>query len=257
MKSKRLDSVEKYIHKKKKVSLKELEVKFELSMNTVRRYVKTLLAKGDIIKVYGGVESIKDLEETEVLVDVNNRNILNIIQKKAIAERAAEYIVDGDMIYIDSGTTTAWILDYVDKNINLTVVTNNLDVINKAATLNNVNIILSGNSYRKRINAFVKLGNHTVLDKINIHKSFMAASSVSKESGVMNSTVEEYELKNIVINKSLVNYLLVDESKFNNKGFIKYAELEDFKSIITTQIREDNLKYHLESRGIEVLEIGK
>lgn len=255
MKVKRLDAVEKYIHKKKKVSLKELETKFDLSMNTVRRYVKSLLEKGDIIKVYGGVESIRDLEETEILVDINNRNILNITHKKNIAKSAAKYIEDGDMIYIDSGTTTAWILDYIDKDINLTIVTNNLDVINKATLLPNVNIILSGNSYRKRINAFVKLGNHTVLDKINIHKSFMAASSVSKESGVMNSTVEEYELKSIVVDKSLVNFLLVDGSKFNNRGFIKYAEIEKFKSIITTKVTED-IKYYIESRGVELEEVN-
>lgn len=255
MKVKRLDAVEKYIHKKKKVSLKELETKFDLSMNTVRRYVKSLLEKGDIIKVYGGVESIRDLEETEILVDINNRNILNITHKKNIAKSAAKYIEDGDMIYIDSGTTTAWILDYIDKDINLTIVTNNLDVINKATLLPNVNIILSGNSYRKRINAFVKLGNYTVLDKINIHKSFMAASSVSKESGVMNSTVEEYELKSIVVDKSLVNFLLVDGSKFNNRGFIKYAEIEKFKSIITTKVTED-IKYYIESRGVELEEVN-
>lgn len=255
MKAKRLDAVEKYIHKKKKVSLKELETKFDLSMNTVRRYVKSLLGKGDIIKVYGGVESIRDLEETETLVDINNRNILNITHKKNIAKSAAKYIEDGDMIYIDSGTTTAWILDYIDKDINLTIVTNNLDVINKATLLPNVNIILSGNSYRKRINAFVKLGNYTVLDKINIHKSFMAASSVSKESGVMNSTVEEYELKSIVVDKSLVNFLLVDGSKFNNRGFIKYAEIEKFKSIITTKVTED-IKYYIESRGVELEEVN-
>lgn len=255
MKVKRLDAVEKYIHKNKKVSLKELETKFDLSMNTVRRYVKSLLGKGDIIKVYGGVESIRDLEETETLVDINNRNILNITHKKNIAKSAAKYIEDGDMIYIDSGTTTAWILDYIDKDINLTIVTNNLDVINKATLLPNVNIILSGNSYRKRINAFVKLGNYTVLDKINIHKSFMAASSVSKESGVMNSTVEEYELKSIVVDKSLVNFLLVDGSKFNNRGFIKYAEIEKFKSIITTKVTED-IKYYIESRGVELEEVN-
>lgn len=255
MKSKRIDAVEKYIHKKKKVSLKELEKNFDLSMNTVRRYVKTLLDKGNIIKVYGGVESIRDLDEEEVLVDVKNRNILNITQKKIIAEKAAKYIDDGDKIYIDSGTTTAWILDYVDKNINLTIITNNLDVINKAAKLPNVNIILSGNNYRKRINAFVKLGNHTVLDKINIHKSFMAASSVTKDSGVMNNTVEEYELKSNVISKCLVNYLLVDESKFNNRGFIKYAEVEDFKTIITTAMEDVALKDYLEFKGVEVIEV--
>ncbi|MDO4814685.1 MAG: DeoR/GlpR family DNA-binding transcription regulator [Gemella sp.] len=255
MKSKRIDAVEKYIHKKKKVSLKELEKNFDLSMNTVRRYVKTLLDKGNIIKVYGGVESIRDLDEEEVLVDVNKRNILNITQKKIIAEKAAKYIDDGDRIYIDSGTTTAWILDYVDKNINLTIITNNLDVINKAAKLPNVNIILSGNNYRKRINAFVKLGNHTVLDKINIHKSFMAASSVTKDSGVMNNTVEEYELKSNVISKCLVNYLLVDESKFNNSGFIKYAEVEDFKAIITTAMEDVALKDYLEFKGVEVIEV--
>lgn len=257
MKSRRIEELENYIHLKGKVPLKELEEKFDMSMNTIRRYVKTLLDKGEIIKVYGGVESIKNdltTHENNMLVDIAHRNILNIEEKRNIAKFAAKFIDDGDMIYIDSGTTTVWILDYLDPNISLTIITNNLSVINKAVSFPNVNIIVSGNSYRRRINSFVKLGNHTILDKINIQKAFMAATSLSKESGVMNATVEEYELKSKVVSKSLKNYLLIDNNKFNKPGFITYAELSDFSTIITNKMTDDNLKNYLCNKNIELIE---
>lgn len=260
MKSKRIDDIENYIHAKKKVSLIELEKEFEISMNTVRRDIKTLLKKGEMIKVYGGVESIKnDLTITteNSLVDIEKRNTINILEKQNIAKKAAEFINDGDMIYIDSGTTTAGILDYLNKNINLTIVTNSLSVLNKAVSFPNINVIISGNSYRRRINAFVKLGTYTVLDKINIEKSFMAATSMSKENGVMNATIEEYEIKSKVVEKCRTNYLLIDSSKFNKTGFITYAQLQDFDTIITDEITDINLKQYLQSKYIEVIETKK
>lgn len=257
MKSRRVEEIENYIHLKKKVPLKELEEKFEMSMNTIRRYVKTLIEKGEIVKVYGGVESIRhdfSSRDVDTLVDISKRNILNVEAKREIARRAASFIEDGDMIYIDSGTTTVWLLDYLDPNINLTIVTNNVAVLNKAISFPNVNLIISGNSYRRRINAFVKLGTYTVLERMNIQKSFMSATSISKDSGVMNATVEEFEIKSKVVAKSLTNYLLIDKNKFNKTGFITYAELTDFNTIITDKMEDYNLKQYLHSKNIELIE---
>lgn len=256
MKSKRIDEIEEYIHINKKVSLSELEDKFQVSMNTIRRDIKVLLEKDVITKVYGGVESKKSihLNKNDVLVDIEKRDALNKAEKISIAKEAAKYIKNGDTIYIDSGTTTSAILNYLDNDINLTIVTNSIPVLNTAITFPNVEIIISGNAYRKRTNSFVKIGTYSILDRVNVKKAFMAATSVSVENGAMNATLEEYELKSKIITKASERFLLVDSSKFNKTGFITFAALTDFKMIMTDKLDDDEFKRFLSSKNIELSE---
>ncbi|MBU0278243.1 MULTISPECIES: DeoR/GlpR family DNA-binding transcription regulator [unclassified Gemella] len=259
MKSKRIYEMEHYIHLHKKVSLSELEEKFQISINTVRRDIKELLKKEVIKKVYGGVESIKDgiIQTEDVLIDIEKRHHTKPKEKQNIAKKAATFIRDGDTIYIDSGTTTLGILDYLSQDIKITVVTNSLPVINKAVKFPNVDIILSGNKYLKRTSSFTKLGTYSILERLNVSKAFMAATSVSIDNGVMNATMEEYELKTKVVSKTKEKYLLVDCSKFNKLGFITFAELTEFKTIITDSLDDELMKQFAQLKNITFIETAK
>jgi DeoR family myo-inositol catabolism operon transcriptional repressor len=127
MKAKRIDLIKEYILENEHVSLKELEDTFNVSMNTIRRDIAQLLEDPRFEKVYGGI-SVKKNQ----LISFENRNTENQEVKQAIAETAAQFIQNGDLIYIDSGTTTKYILDYLDKDIQITIITNSLDVILRA-----------------------------------------------------------------------------------------------------------------------------
>ena len=238
MKSIRLEDVENYIHKKRKVTLEELTEVFDVSMNTVRRDIKELLKKETIKKVYGGVESLKNEEEDIYLNDFKNRKKKNMTEKEKIAKIAAEFIKDGDTIFIDSGSTTVSILDNVDSDISLTVVTNSLDVIIKVSKFSNINLLVPASFYKKKTRSFIEFDTQTdnVLDRLNIDKCFMAASSISKEQGVMNATTAEYVIKNKVMKRSLKKYLLVDKTKYGKTSFITYAEIKEFDAVITDGI---------------------
>lgn len=114
-----------YVKKKGSVTLKELSNTFNVSLNTIRRDVNQLEENGYVKKVYGGVTSL----QIQQLTPFNSRETKNSEYKVKIGEIAASYITDGDLIFIDSGTTTSQIFSHLNPNIQLTVLTNNLDVI--------------------------------------------------------------------------------------------------------------------------------
>lgn len=58
------------------------------------------------------------------LLSFNDRKTRNRSEKQRIAKAAARYVNDGDIIYIDSGTTTLEMIEYI-KHINLTLITSN------------------------------------------------------------------------------------------------------------------------------------
>ena len=229
MKTHRIKNVEEYILKNESVSLDKLCDVFKVSKNTIRRDIKELLEKGKIKKIYGGVTI-----NQKKLVPFEERNIKNHAEKKVTAEIAAAYINDGDIIFIDSGTTTMWLIDYL-KNKNITILTNNLSAIVSALPYPNLNIISLGGTLKRKTNSFVGNSTSLVLKDYNISKAFMAATGISIARGATNSSVEEYELKKLIVEKSDEIFLLVDSSKFDSISLMTYSPLENLDYIITNK----------------------
>lgn len=250
MKEKRIDLIKEYILDKENVTLKELEDHFNVSMNTVRRDVAKLIKDPRFEKVYGGV-SVKKND----LVSFENRNVENKNIKKVISEKAASLIEDGDLIYIDSGTTTKYILDYLKHDISLTIITNSLDVVLKSEAFDNVSVFLIGNIFKRETRSFVGLTPDHVIEKYNISKAFMAATAVSVNNGLMNSDFMEYEIKKSIVSKANKIYLLTDESKFSKSTLLTYAHLEDLDGIITDKEFDEGYKSTLANNGVDIFTV--
>ncbi|MBV4425736.1 DeoR family transcriptional regulator [Clostridium tyrobutyricum] len=79
----------------------------EGSQNTIRRDIHELVKSGTIKKVYGGVS-----DNLNLLVPFNERKITSRTTKTLIAKTASEFINDGDIIFIDSSTTTVNMVNF-------------------------------------------------------------------------------------------------------------------------------------------------
>lgn len=228
MKAKRNDLIKEYILEKEHVTLKELEETFNVSMNTIRRDVAKIITDPRFEKVYGGVSVKKNK-----LISFENRSIKNKEVKQKIAEEAAKLIQPHDLIYIDSGTTTKYILDYLPKDIEMTIITNSLDIVLKAEVFEKIQVFLLGNMFKRSTRSFVGITPDQITNKYNISKAFMAATAVSIDNGMMNSDLMEYEIKKHIVDKAANIYLLADKSKFEKSTLLTYASLDQVDKIIT------------------------
>lgn len=247
MRERRLQDIEDYIHSLGTTSLDELCKHFDVSKNTIRRDIATILEKGTIQKVYGGVTSI-----SHHLIPFENRDITNQSVKRVIGKCAAQFVEANELIFIDSGTTTRNIIDYLPRSAKLTILTNSLDVINAAANLENITLLLIGNSYKRDTKSFVGNDNLHILDKYNINKAFMAATGVSLESGLTNSDIMEYEIKKKVVEKSQKIYLLADASKFGRSTLLTYSPLSEVDAIVTSKALPEEYKQYCDEHNISV-----
>lgn len=249
MKEKRYELIKQYILQKNHVTLKELEDEFNVSMNTIRRDVNKILEDSRFEKVYGGVSVKKN-----TLVNFEDRNIENKEIKKGIAKAAADLIQPHDLIYIDSGTTTKYILDYLDDDIDISIITNSLDVIVKAEKFKNIPIFLIGHVFKKSTRSFVGVESDELTAKYNISKAFMAATAVSMQSGLMNSDVMEYEIKKQAIEKANNVFLLADAEKFDKSTLLTYASLKDIDCMITNKHFNEEYNEFFAENNIKTIE---
>ncbi|MYL29940.1 DeoR family transcriptional regulator [Halobacillus halophilus] len=230
MKVKRINQIEEYLEQKQEASLEELKDYFDVSLNTIRRDINELTKAGKIKKVYGGVVYNKN---TSTTTTYEVRNINRLAEKKRIGRYCCQYIEQHDIVYIDSGTTTHFILDELPSDIEFTLITNSLEVINKAVIFPNVNVMIIGETYKRSTKSFTGITDEQTITKFNINKAFMSATAFSINNGASNSDLLENRIKKEVCDRANEVYLLIDSTKFGKSSLFTYCNLQGVNTIVT------------------------
>lgn len=227
IKTKRIQQIKEYVIQHQSVSLDDLVTTFGVSKNTIRRDVQKLVEEGHIQKVYGGVAT-----NHARLESFHDRQTRNQLQKRWIAKDAARLVDDGDVIFIDSGTTTLEMIHFI-KEKELTVVTNNLDFIVQALPYTQLQVISTGGQLERKTKSFSSITNTNDVLQYNFDKVFMASTGVSISNGVTNSSPVETSMKEMVVKKGREVILLVDHTKFNKYAMLTYCQLDEIDYLIT------------------------
>lgn len=252
MRAERIDSIIEFIYKNKNVTLDQICDDFNISKSTVRRDLSEILKDTNLKKTYGGITLKNKWGNKKYLTSFSERNIENADKKLAISKKAANIVEDNDIIFIDSGTTTFYMVDYLGNVNNLTILTNNLEVIFRAVKYKNINLIsLSGTLSRETL-SFVGATSISTIKNFNISKAFMATTGFSIMNGVTNSSPLESDIKRTVISKSNKIILLADSSKFNSVSLMTYCNLEDIDILITDKMPDKNISDYLYNNKISI-----
>ncbi|WP_138418067.1 DeoR/GlpR family DNA-binding transcription regulator [Aquibacillus sediminis] len=238
LKTKRLEMIQDYINERGTVSLDDLVNQFGVSKNTIRRDVQDLIDGGDFKKVYGGVA----VDKPNSTIPYGDRKIRNYEVKKQIGQAAANFVEDGDIIFIDSGTTTVEMVEFI-KDKELTIITNNIDFVIKALPYENLNVFSTGGMVERKTNSFTSADNDEMITSYNITKAFLASTGISIKNGVTNSLPLESGLKRSVVERSAENFLLVDHSKFNKAALTTYCDIKQIDYIVTNEIPNEYINY--------------
>ena len=249
MRTQRLEKIENFVYHYQAVTLDQLCDAFKVSKNTIRRDIDEIVKGKKIEKTYGGVRVAK---EGITLPSFGDRPVQNLDLKNRIARTACDYVKDGDIIFIDSGTTTCHMIEGL-QNKQVTVLTNNLEFLIQAVPYTGLQVFsLSGELDRSTLSF---TGPHTleVLKSYNISKAFMAATGISTDAEVSNTVPAESVVKKLAIARSQEVYLLLDSSKFNQTSMVTYSSFSNFDALITDKQPTGDLLISLQKNDVEIV----
>lgn len=152
-----------YVNKQKTVTVGELVESIGSSESTVRRDLNVLDKKGRLRKIHGGAVSVNEsfnFNEDDVAL----KETMFADEKDAIAKYAASTINKGDLVYIDAGTSTSKLIDYITER-DATFVTNGFSHAKKLA-LKNLKVYIVGGEIKATTEAVV--GTESVMHLENI-----------------------------------------------------------------------------------------
>lgn len=235
------------VNKKKSAGLNELCELLNTSESTVRRDLSLLDEKGMLIKVRGGAIAL-DESFTAAEPNVEEKAELFTAEKEAIARYAASLIEDGDFVYIDAGTTTEKMIDFIPSK-SVTFVTNAFINAKKLAQRGFKVIILAG---EVKASTEAIIGSEAVITLMhyNFTKCFMGVNGISVKGGLSTPDKNEASVKTMAVSRSKEVFILGDHSKFGKITSVKFSELNRGK-IITDKVPDK--KYLSEASVKEVL----
>lgn len=235
------------VNRKKNVELNELCELLDASESTVRRDLGILHDKGVLVKVRGGAIAVDD-SFTSLEQNVDEKSVLFVREKEAIARYAASLIEDRDFVYIDAGTTTEKMIDFIpDRQV--TFVTNAFVHARRLAQ-RGFKVFLPAGEIKLSTEAIIGANCVLSLDQYNFTKCFMGVNGISIKGGFSTPDPNEASVKAAVINNSHIAYILADHSKFDRTSSVKFAYLNKCK-IITDRLEDK--KYLSETSIKEVL----
>lgn len=236
------------VNKNRNVELGELCGLLNASESTVRRDLSLLDSKGLLVKVRGGAIAVTDESFTAVEPNVEEKAGLFAAEKEAIARYAASLIEDGDFVYIDAGTTTEKMIEYIPSK-SVTFVTNAFINAKKLAQRGFKVIILAG-EVKASTEAIVGSEAAITLMHYNFTKCFMGVNGISIKGGLSTPDKNEASVKTTAVSRSKEVFILGDHSKFGKIFSVKFSELNRGK-IITDKVPDK--KYLSEASVKEVL----
>lgn len=231
----RYQSIMSIINDKNAVTVAELAEMLDTSESTIRRDLTALDELGKIKKVFGGATSITQtvggLEN-----NVHSREKLMYEEKTEIARYCASMIHRADFVFIDSGTTTSRLIDFIE-NDQATYVTNGITharkLINKG-----LNTYIIGGKVRTLTESAVGAESIRNIKSFNFSKAFMGTNGIDLTAGFTTPDIEEARIKEAAINTSYMAFILADRTKFRRVFSVTFAQLN--KCCIITDRIPDN-----------------
>jgi DeoR family fructose operon transcriptional repressor len=228
------------------VKLAELKETFDVTEMTLRRDLEKLEQMGLLRRTYGGailiVKDIALLKRTHVFTD----------EKARIGIQAVQFIQPGDSIFIDGGSTTLQIAKCLKPNMNITVVTNALNIADELQRKLISTIVIGGILLAKTSTLVGPLA-CDALSKLAFDRVFIGTTGITAQHGFSNSNMHEAEIKRYVMERASEVNMVMDHSKFGSKDLFSFASMDAVDRIITNRLPEQELAQALKDASVEIV----
>lgn len=231
----RQHAILKFLEEKKAVTVVELTKLLDTSESTIRRDLTVLDRQRKLKKVHGGATRLeKEFLTTEY--DVTTKTAFSQEEKEKIARYAAALIQENDIVFLDAGTTTEKMIDYISEK-RAVFVTNGI-VHARKLVQKGIRTTILGGEVKGITEAIIGTEAVANLQKYNFTKCFIGVNGISSDGGFSTPTPDEAYVKKEAIKHSFAAFILADHTKFFKTTAITFAQLDE--AVIITDKKPDS-----------------
>ncbi|WNQ09540.1 DeoR/GlpR family DNA-binding transcription regulator [Paenibacillus aurantius] len=229
------------------IRLHDLKEMFEVTEMTIRRDLEKLEQAGLLRRTFGGaIRAGTDIA-------LKDRTGVMAEEKARIGRKAASLILPGDCLFIDGGSTTFELVRALKPGLDITVVTNALNIANELQT-KRIAAIVSGGMILEATSTLIGPFAESLVESMAFSRVFLGSTGVSPQHGFSNSNMYETEIKKAAIRKASEVNILLDHSKFGGADLFSFARLDDVQRVITDRLPDPSFLEACRQAGIDMVE---
>lgn len=236
----------------KSVLVKDLCARFGVTGETIRKDLSLMEQEGLLIKTYGGAY-IQEGVKNEV--DASIRKTLLPEIKDAIGAYCVGLVEEGDTVFLDASTTCLSVARHLSA-LNLTVVTNSLDIAELFSEGGKCKLLLSGGELDSKNRCFVGGGTEEFLSRYYVDKSFVSCRAADQTAGITDGSDVHGRIRAMMLQRARKRYLVLDHTKLGHVNFFRVCGFDQIDSVLADSFPDDGgWPEFLSGQGIEVIEI--
>lgn len=217
-------------HKVYSAGLSEL---LGVSEDTIRRDLNEMAEHGKLKKVHGGAMANPHIPDLAINQDISRQE-----ERSLIAQKAAKLIENNQVLILEGDTTNLLLIDYIPKNISLTIYTNSLHLALKLHRFNHIETIVLGGRLSQKRKMTVGMDVMRSLEEIHADLCLIESSTLHEDIGITDRDRENaYTKKSMFGSAARVIALSVSE----DLGTIQPFKVEDISKLyaIITELNSD------------------
>ena len=235
----RLEKIVTLVNEHGSITATDLMQLLDASESTIRRDLTRLAQMGRIVKVHGGATAVT---RTVVSSDqtVYEKYSVHLEEKTAIARFAATLIGPDDFVYIDAGSTTERLVDFITET-RATYFTNSISVAHTLLS-RGCRVLVPAGELKPVTEALV--GEQTVdtLRRYHFTIGFFGANGATPDEGFTTPETGEALVKATALTQTLRPYVLCHSSKFSMVSPVTFADFDD-ATVVTDVLPADLEEY--------------
>lgn len=202
-----------------------------VSDETVRRNIKRLVQDGLAEKVHGGARLTEPVAET----DLQSRVQEAPEAKRRIAACVADLLPDGSTLFLDVGSTTAYIAEALRDHRNLTVVTNSVSVAYRLATRNGNRVFFAGGELRAHDGGAFGGDAMALVQNFHLDYAVLSTAAISADHGFMLFDLDEARFSRAIMQQAKTTIVAADARKFGRIAPITVGDPAQVALLVTDE----------------------
>ncbi len=234
------------------VAIETLAQNFNVTPQTIRRDINTLCDQQLLTRFHGGAglsSSVENLEYT-------TRQVMNLEEKRRIAEMTARQIPDRASIFINIGTTTEEVAKALQNHTGLRIITNNLNVALILRSNPSFEIIIAGGAVRSRDGGITGEATIDFIRQFKVDFGIIGISSIDADGTLLDFDYHEIRVAQAIIENSRQVYLVADQSKFERCAMVRLGSISQVDALFTDQSPPPNIKEVLSETNVVLHVVG-
>ena len=218
-----------YIREHGSVQVDQLSNHLQVTPQTIRRDLNQLYELQLLHRIHGGA-IIKDSVEN---LGYGARKILMAEEKSEIAQRAAELLPDNCSLFINIGTTTEQVAEYLLDRKGMLVITNNINVASRLWPAPGLEVMVTGGAIRRSDGGIVGSSAEEFIDNFKVDFAVIGCSAIDRDGDFFDYDLREVRVTRAIIEHARSVILVTDSTKFERRAPIRIGNIESIGTLVT------------------------